>query len=158
MKKGILIPMIVMLVAVPGAAYFMGYLPLSMGSDVSAASEQGQVDSHGEAIAYSGSIYLPLNPPFVVNFSHMGQLRYLQISLELMYHDQALIDQATQEMPAIRNELILMLSDQSYEKLASLEGKQELREEMMAAINAVVFGSQVAPGTGEIYITNFVMQ
>jgi len=75
-----------------------------------------------------------------------------------MYHDQALIDQATQEMPAIRNELILMLSDQSYEKLASLEGKQELREEMMAAINAVVFGSQVAPGTGEIYITNFVMQ
>lgn len=105
-------------------------------------------------------IYLPLEPPFVVNFTHRGTLRYLQVSLELMYPEQDMIDQINAKMPAVRNALILLFSNQSYELLSSYEGKEELRQSILLAVNDVI-GVKEAEGEtlpGKAYFTNFVMQ
>jgi flagellar FliL protein len=83
-------------------------------------------------------VYMSLDPPFVVNFTHRGTLRYLQVSLELMYHDPALLLKVKEHMPAIRNDLILLFSNQDYENLASAGGKENLREEIFKAINHVI--------------------
>ncbi len=168
MKKMLIIVLAVIGLGVPAALYFLGIVDIS-GAEaevVTEGEEDGSqmLDDHGDPIAEESdetgeALYFPLNPPFVVNFSHLGTLRYLQISLEVMYEDQQFIDRVEQEMPAIRNQLILLLSDQKYEKLASYAGKQELRGEMIAAINdLIVEDEQAAPPHGDIFITNFVMQ
>ncbi|MES2603903.1 MAG: flagellar basal body-associated FliL family protein [Pseudomonadota bacterium] len=82
--------------------------------------------------------YLNLDPPFVVNFTHRGTLRYLQVSLELSYEDPALLAKVTERMPEIRNDLILLFSNQDYEKLSTMAGKEQLRGEIFAAINHVI--------------------
>ena len=102
--------------------------------------------------------YFPIDPPFIVNFSHLGALRYLQISIEIMYPQEDIIDRVIEHMPAIRNSLILLLSDQSYEKLSTLEGKEILRGEMVAAVDEIVYRGSVVEFPGEMFITNFVMQ
>lgn len=104
------------------------------------------------------SFYLPIDPPFIVNFTHLGALRYLQISIEVMYPSEDVIDRVIEHMPAIRNSLILLLSDQPYEKLSTLQGKEELRGEMVAAVNEIVYQNTVVEFPGEMFITNFVMQ
>ena len=158
MKKKILISLLVLVIAVPTALFLTGSLPGQAAGEGDATEEQVEVDSHGNIISDETSLYLPLDPPFVVNFTHLDTLRYLQISLEVMYYDQELLDRVNAKMPAIRNELILLLSNQNYERLSTLPGKQEIREEMMVAINDIIHVDEETGGSGEIYITNFLMQ
>ena len=82
--------------------------------------------------------YLTLDPPFVVNFTHRGTLRYLQVSIDVSYKDAALLAKVTERMPEIRNDLILLFSNQDYEKLSTRAGKEQLRHEIFAAINHVI--------------------
>ena len=113
-----------------------------------------------------------------MNFTHRGTLRYLQLSLELMYHNEAILQKVSANMPAIRNDLILLFSNQEYETLSTLQGKEELRDKIMLAVNNIVSHAELAGGAehgdgaealpeaeeaeelaaGEVYITNFVMQ
>ena len=95
---------------------------------------------------------------YSVNFTHLGALRYLQISIEIMYPQEDVIDRVIEHMPAIRNSLILLLSDQPYEKLSTFEGKEMLRGEMVAAVNEIVYRGSTVEFPGEMFITNFVMQ
>lgn len=162
MKKKILILLLLAVIVVPGALYFLGYIPMGddiedeLGVELAGAGEE--VDEHGNPIAEKEALYLALNPPFVVNFTHLGTLRYLQISVEIMYHDQSLLDQVAAKMPAVRNDLILLLSDQKYEKLNSLAGKEEIRRELLLAVNELIFNDSEIVDEGAIYFTNFVMQ
>ena len=157
LKKILFVALAVVGMGGAGGAYFLGYLP---GGSAEAETEQAEVqlDEHGEPIVSGRPIHMPINPPFVVNFTHLGTLRYLQISLSVMYNDQRIIERVSSELPAIRNELILLLSDQPFEKLSSLEGKEQLRAEMMAAIDHQVLTPEDNDIHGEVYITNFVMQ
>jgi flagellar FliL protein len=99
-------------------------------------------------------IFLKINPPIVVNFSHRGNLRYLQTTLELMHTDQDVIDDVTLNMPVIRNNLIMLLSDQSFEELSSKSAKEDLRLKISDSVGQVV----PAQPPVETYLTSFVMQ
>lgn len=162
MKKKIIIALLAVLIIVPGALYYMGYIPIGGGGGDHGEGGEEEVaveyDSHGNPIPVGEALYFPLNPPFVVNFTHLGILRYLQISLEVMYKEQEFIDRIEMNMPAIRNELIMLLSNQSYDRLSSLDGKQEIRHEISVAINDIILHEEDPTDLGEIYITNFVMQ
>lgn len=164
-----------------GGLYFAGVIHIGGAADPAAEAESA-AGGHGEAAAPEGApTYLALEPPFVVNFTHRGTLRYLQVSLELMYRDPALLAKVTERMPEVRNDLILLFSNQDYEKLSTMSGKEQLRHEILGAINHVIGVSEALPAaaalgsapaagehaapatthtasTGEVYITNFVMQ
>lgn len=153
MKKIIIIVGLIVVVIVPATLYLMGYL----------TPQDGAEGSTGDIVATDiQPLYLPLDPPFIVNFSHLGTLRYLQVSLEVMYHQQELLDRVTTLMPAIRNSLILLMSNKEFDSLSTLEGKEGLRDEMIGAINELIKNEESANNesyeAGEIYITNFVMQ
>lgn len=157
MKKIVIIAIAVLLVGGGGSAYLLGFFPGGNVAEARAATPEEEA-GHGEGGDARKSSYMPIHPPFVVNFTHLGTLRFLQISLAVMYHDQRYIDRVTSELPAIRNELILLLSDQKFEKLNTLAGKQELRGEMIAAINNRILHEEETDVHGEVFITNFVMQ
>lgn len=141
------------------ALYFGGFISVGEASERSTEEgKRGDLDSRGNSISTSESLYLPLDPPFVVNFTHLGALRYLQTSIVVMYSNQDLLDEVTAHMPAIRNELILLLSNQKFERLSSLSGKEEIRTEMIAAINHLILTDEGSGSDGEIFFTNFVMQ
>jgi len=157
-KKKILILLPIVAIVIAAGLYMLGYIPTGNGSEEVTTGEFAEVDEHDEPLPDRITLYLALQPPFVVNFTHLGTLRYLQISLELMYHDQVLLDRVENNMPAIRNALILLLSHQKYEKLNSLSGKEAIREEIMVAVNKLIIADDESYEAGEVYITNFVMQ
>ncbi|MES2626577.1 MAG: flagellar basal body-associated FliL family protein [Pseudomonadota bacterium] len=175
--KYAIIGVLVLLIAGAAGLYFTGIVSFG-------APEVAEVDAEGNPVVHkeiTPPLYLPLEPPFVVNFTHRGTLRYLQLSLELMYHNESILQKVTDNMPAIRNDLILLFSNQEYETLSTLEGKEELRDKIMLAVNNIVTHAEAGGGgggehggasaealpaaeeaaelaAGDVYITNFVMQ
>ena len=145
MKKILLIVGPLLLLAAGGAAaYFM--------TAEKPTPDEGEAEV--EEVVEVDPIFLKLDPPLVVNFTHRGNLRYLQTTLEAMHPDQDVIDKVTLNLPLIRNNLILMLSDQSYDDLFSKTAKEELREKINDEVNNVV----AADPPIEVFLTSFVMQ
>lgn len=103
-------------------------------------------------------IYLPIDPSFVVNFEDQGMLRYLQIGLTVMARNQQILDAVTQNMPQIRNDLILLFSNQKMEVLNSLNGKEKLRMQALAQIQGILTREIGIPGVEAVYFTSFVLQ
>jgi flagellar protein FliL len=120
------------------------------------APAAGASPEGGEGGAKS-AFYYAFDPPMVVNFEDGSVVRFLQISMEVMAHDQKAIDSVQKNMPLIRNNLLLLMSNRNYQTLMSREGKDKLREEALAEIRAV----QSKQGGGEVddlLFTSFVVQ
>jgi flagellar FliL protein len=117
---------------------------------VAASGKEG--DKEGKA-----SLYYAIDPPLVVNFEDASVVRFLQITMEVMAHDQKAIDSVQRNLPLIRNNLLLLMSNRNYQSLMSREGKDKLRAEALAEIRAV----QTKQGGGDIddlLFTSFVVQ
>jgi len=105
------------------------------------------------------AIYTAFDPPFVVNFQDKGVVRFLQVTVQVMTRDPKTAEMFKQHDPVIRNDLLLMLGNQSFETLSSLEGKEKLREQARQAVASIVKNEGGDPKTVEqLYFTSFVMQ
>ena len=103
--------------------------------------------------------YIALDPPFVVNFESDQQVRFLQVTVQLMTRDLATVELLKANDPVVRNDLLLLYGGQKYTVISSREGKESLRQQTLTAVRKVVAG---AGGKAEkveaVYFTSFVMQ
>ncbi|WP_445144333.1 flagellar basal body-associated FliL family protein [Dyella sp. Tek66A03] len=102
--------------------------------------------------------YLPLDPPFVVNFRDDQSMRFLQVGVSLMSHDAAALAAAKDAEPVIRNALVMLFSSQDYTILSDSAGKQKLQAQALAAVRKIVGDRLGRPGVEALYFTSFVMQ
>jgi flagellar FliL protein len=104
-------------------------------------------------------IYYKFDPAFVVNFGQEGSTRYLQLTLEAMSRDAAVIEEIKNNEPAIRNDLVLLYSAQQYDTLISAAGKEQLRADTLAAIRRILAAEGAkAEAVEGVYFTSFVIQ
>ena len=135
--------------AAGGGVYFM---TAKKGGAETAAAE-------AEPVAKTPAIYSKFDPPFVVNFQNKGQMRFLQVSIEVMTRDTVTADLLKQHDPKLRNDLLMLLGGQTFETLSSREGKEQLRAEALQAVAAVIAAEGGKPENVEqLYFTSFVMQ
>lgn len=105
------------------------------------------------------AIYVALDPPFVTNFEADQVVRFLQLSVEVMTHDPATVDLIKANDPIVRNDLLLLFSNQKYADISTSQGKERLRSEALTAVRKVVADNGGKPDSVEaIYFTSFVMQ
>ena len=114
--------------------------------------------AHGEeGGAAKNTLYYAIDPPLVVNFEDGSVVRFLQISMEVMAHDQKAIDSVQKNIPLIRNNLLLLMSNRNYQSMMSREGKDKLRAEALAEIRAVQ-KKEGSPDVDDLLFTSFVVQ
>ena len=104
------------------------------------------------------TLYLKLEPEFIVNFSGDQEVNYIQLEIQLMARQQYYIDQAVQNMPAIRHQILLLLSGQKYSELRTPEGKEKLRGEILSMVQEMLGATPKVPGIEAVYFTMFIMQ
>ena len=102
--------------------------------------------------------YVSLNPPFVVNFEDQSLVRFLQVTVEVMTRDPAMVAEIEHHMPRIRNSLVLLFSSQNYQTLSTREGKVQIRKQALTEVQSILKERTGKPGVEEIYFTSFVMQ
>jgi flagellar FliL protein len=103
--------------------------------------------------------YIALDPPFVVNFESDQQVRFLQVTMQLMTRDPATVELLKSNDPVVRNDLLLLFGGQKYAVISTREGKESLRQQTLTAVRKVVANAGGKPEKVEaVYFTSFVMQ
>ena len=103
--------------------------------------------------------YVTLDPPFVVNFQAESAVRFLQITIGIMTRDLEIEKIIKENDPRIRNDLLLILGNQNYQAVSTLEGKEDLRKRCLESVRTVVLESGGdGPKVEALYFTSFVMQ
>jgi len=103
------------------------------------------------------AMFYAIDPPLVVNFEDSSAVRFLQITMEIQGRDQKVIDSVQKNIPVIRNNLLLLMSNRDYQSLMSREGKEKLRQECLNEVRAVqkkLGGEDV----DDLLFTSFVVQ
>jgi flagellar FliL protein len=104
-------------------------------------------------------LYLPLDPPFVVNFQSDQLVRFLQVSVQVMSRDQKTLDLLKNNDPVVRNDLLILFGNQKYTAISTPAGKEQLRADALAAIRKDMTQAGGDPKLVEaVYFTSFVMQ
>ena len=104
-------------------------------------------------------LYVALDPPFVVNFEAEQQVRFLQVTAQLMSRDPATIEMLKANDPVVRNDLLLLFGNQKYSVISTREGKESLRAQTLAAVRKIIATAGGKPEKVEaVYFTSFVMQ
>ncbi|MHB1618446.1 MAG: flagellar basal body-associated protein FliL [Sulfuricella sp.] len=96
---------------------------------------------------------------FTVNLQADGSGdHYLQVGIDLKVTDPTVVDLVKLHMPEIRNGVLLLLSSQSAEQIASLEGKQKLSAEIQEQVNKPLNAKATGKGVTGVFFTSFVIQ
>jgi len=96
--------------------------------------------------------YLSLEP-FVVNLRGGGR-RFLKVAVTLGLEGEKTAEQLKGRIPPIRNAILLLLTNKTFEEVSSVGGKKKLQEEIIACVNGIVEGEKVK----EVYFTDFIAQ
>lgn len=151
-SKKLVIMLIVLLLGAGGAIAWLA-LRRSAPADPAHAAEAAK-----PAEKATKALYLALDPAFVVNFKSTGGNRFLQVGVQLMAQEQAVLDAAKANEPALRDALIMLFSSQDSGVLATREGKEQLRQDALAAVRKVLEGRTGGKPVDAVYFTAFVMQ
>ena len=146
----IIVAAVVLCAAIGGGVYFF----------TGAKHESAPAEKADEAAGpKAAAVYVKLDPPFVVNFESKGMMRFLQITLEIMTRDPGTADLLKQHDPMIRNDLLMLFGNQTFETISTREGKERLRSEALAVVGKIIEreGGK-AKNVEQLYFTSFVMQ
>ena len=134
-KMIIIIAAVAVLLAGGGGAFFM---MKKKAADEAAAAEEGDGTSHVEKKPkkdkkddkHALPIFVPLDP-FVVNLADRDVDRFAQIGITLQTEDAHAGDTIKAYLPAIRNNILLLLSRKTSQDLAGADGKERLAAQVL---------------------------
>lgn len=163
--------LVVLVGATVSVLYFAGIIGAGEDTEAGAEDESAGAAEHAgkpgkgakaskgdKSSAKAPLIYLPMEPPFVVNFTASADVRFMQVSLQVAARDPALIEQVKEHTPAIRNGLVMLFTGQDPAVLNTREGKESLLKQCLDEVNRVLKEQTGAEGVENVYFTSFVMQ
>jgi flagellar FliL protein len=162
----ILIVAVIVLGAGGGVAYFLG---TRGGADEAEAAKQpaghgkekeghgkkagghGDTGGHGEGEGAGSVVALD---PFVVNLADEGTQRYLKVSMKLEFLGSQPPPHFSGKQAQIRDLVLTLLSSKSVGDVRTVEGKAQLRDEIIARVNRVLGDDAVKA----VYFAEFIVQ
>lgn len=91
---------------------------------------------------------------FIVNLADERGTKYLKTKLGLELDNVLTAKEIDQRLPQFRDTILTILSTKSFEDIRQLEGKYQLRAEIMAMLNPLLRSGVIT----NIYFTEFVVQ
>lgn len=132
-KRLLMIGVVLVLLAVALAG---GWLYLQKrNADIMLGVEEEHPEEEEEVVAETAApIYLPLDT-MVVNLSPDGD-RVAQIGITLEVSDDKSLEKVKSYLPALRSDILLLLSQRTAEELLTNEGKEKLKADILASAAA----------------------
>jgi len=147
-KRLFIIGGIVLLAAVAIAVAVILYMRSS--------SDEGETAEGGEkkaAAAIKATIMYPLEP-FIVNIHDGSNLRYLKVKLEFEIPAIGAKEELDRVQAPMRDAILVLLSSKNLDDISMTDGKNKLRDEVMATLVKVAPAGKVS----RVYFTDFVVQ
>jgi len=91
---------------------------------------------------------------FIVNIISEEGTHYVKASLSLEMSNEAVVEEANKRMPQIRDAVLLLIGNKTFEELQDLEGKKQIKAEIKSKINSFLKTGRVK----NVFLTDFVVQ
>ena len=91
---------------------------------------------------------------FVVNIIGQDVSHYVKASMSLELDREATLDEVNKRMPQIRDAILLLIGNKTYEELQDIQGKNQVKAEVKSRINSFLKTGKV----NNVYLTDFVVQ
>lgn len=91
---------------------------------------------------------------FIVNIIGEDTAHYVKASLTLELSNEAVLEEANKRMPQIRDAVLLLIGNKTFEELQDLQGKKQIKAELKSKINSFLKSGKVK----SVYLTDFVVQ
>ncbi|THB72582.1 MAG: flagellar basal body protein FliL [Desulfobulbaceae bacterium] len=91
---------------------------------------------------------------FIVNIISEENSHYVKAALTLELSDELAKEELVKRMPQVRDAILLLVGNKTFDELQDLQGKKQLKAELLSKLNAILQTGQVR----SIYFTDFVVQ
>jgi flagellar protein FliL len=123
------------------------------------AKETKDPAKHGAATPEHGQPAADIGPQvnieeFIVNIISGDAAHYVKVSLTVELTNEEVKGEVEKRMPQIRDAILLLIGNKTFEELQDLQGKKQLKAEITGKMNSFLKAGKVKA----IYITNFVVQ
>lgn len=137
-------------------------VPMASAQEEEAPAEEAAAEGEGEAgaVPEQQAIYLPLKPPFIINYGGAGRLRYLKTEISVRAASIDAANSIRKHMPFVRNNLLMLFAQQTNETVGSQEGKEKIRADALEEIRDIVEREEGLPREAvvEVFFNNFIVQ
>jgi flagellar protein FliL len=159
-----LILVLVVLLGAGGGAYFAGLLPFGAKSEAKAEGEAaegghgagGGAGEHGEAKGGADKKVGAIRPmdPFIANLADEDSDRYIKTTVQVEFLDVEAPEAFEHRLPQIRDLILTLLTNRTFEDIRTPDGKERLREDVIDRINHAMEREAVRA----VYFTEFIVQ
>ncbi|MCL1979466.1 MAG: flagellar basal body-associated FliL family protein [Proteobacteria bacterium] len=91
---------------------------------------------------------------FIVNIIGTDAPHYVKASLSLELDKDRAVDEVNKRMPQIRDAILLIIGNKTFEELQDIQGKNQVKAELKSKINSFLRTGKI----NNIYLTDFVVQ
>ncbi|GLP94968.1 flagellar basal body-associated protein FliL [Paraferrimonas sedimenticola] len=109
-------------------------------------------------VAQEAADYVPMPRPFLFNATGDGRTRLVQIKVQLLVRGRDNSRIARKHVPLIEDAILTTFSRASIEQLATLEGKEQLRNEALQGVQSALSKVEGRSVVERVLFTGFVMQ
>lgn len=126
-------------------------------SGLAAAEEEAAGEK--PAAAEGGGEYLDLKPAIIANFGGVGPIHFLKAEIALRVGKAPEANITVQHhIPHIRHVLVMLLSKQTDETLSTMQGKEQIRQEALVAVQKVLQEEEGKPIVEDLLFNNLIVQ
>lgn len=121
---------------------------------VAAAMDEAVV----EEVASDDIYYYSVQPEFVVNYGKNARPRVLMLEMSVASDQESTSNVLERHGPELRNNVLMLLAEQKGVGLETSEGKNVLRQDLKASIEALLARHGSDAKITDIFLTRFVTQ
>lgn len=90
----------------------------------------------------------------IVNLADKGGRRYLRVTMDTELTDADVTYKIDERLPIVKDAVLKILSTRTFDSINSIEGKNALRDEIIASLNEILKKESIT----NLYFTEFVVQ
>jgi len=148
-KKKLIIIVVVLLLLIGGGAAAYFFLGGEKEETISPEQEQAELEKQAKQVGPMVTI-----DSFIVNIMDDQESRYLKAAITMEVDGEEAAMELSQRMPQVKDAVLLLVGNKTFDELNDLQGKIQLRAELINKINSILLKGKVK----RIYFTDFVVQ
>ncbi|WP_233282010.1 flagellar basal body-associated FliL family protein [Pseudomonas mangiferae] len=102
--------------------------------------------------------FVQLTPALVGNYGSGAKLKYYKADIALQTAGAEVAKKVEYHEPLIRNQLIMLFSQQTDDSLGTVENKEKLRQEALKQVQQVLTTEEGAPLVDDLLFNNLIVQ
>ena len=143
----------VLILGMMGAGFFVIWTKVANMNPGATSAEASIQEEQEETPEDTIGVTYPLDT-FIVNLADSQGKKYLKIKVEFELDNPVVPGEIDQRLPQFRDTILTVLSSKTFEDIRQLEGKYQLRAEIMTMLNQFLKSGKIT----NVYFTEFIVQ